>query len=150
MDDHSVHGQPHGSPLRFATSATVHCLMGCGIGEVVGDTIGTLLNFSNAGTIVLALFAGIIGGFALGVRPYRKRGIAWPVAMRQVAITEGLSIAFMEAAEALIEIFTPGLMAATVFQPFYWFGMLLALAAGFLAAWPVNYALMRRGLRHVH
>jgi len=140
----------YGSTLRFATSATLHCLIGCGIGEVLGDTIGTLLNFSNAGTIALALAAGLIGGLALGVRPYRKRGIAWPAAIRQVAITEGLSIVVMETAEALIEIFTPGLMAATVFQPFYWFGMLLALVAGFLAAWPVNYALTRRGLRHVH
>jgi hypothetical protein len=70
--------------------------------------------------------------------------------MRRVAITEGLSIGIMEAAEASVEGFTPGLMAATVFQPFYWFGMLLALVAGFLAAWPVNYILARRGVRHVH
>ena len=140
----------HDSPLRFATSATLHCLLGCGIGEVLGDTIGTLLNLSNAGTIALALLAGLIGGFALGVRPYRKRGIAWPAAIRQVAITEGLSIAVMETAEALIEVFTPGLMAATVLQPFYWFGMMLALVAGFLAAWPVNFVLTRRGVRHIH
>ena len=117
---------------------------------MLGDTIGTLLNLSNAGTIALALLAGLIGGFALGVRPYRKRGIAWPAAIRQVAITEGLSIAVMETAEALIEVFTPGLMAATVLQPFYWFGMMLALVAGFLAAWPVNFVLTRRGVRHIH
>jgi len=108
------------------------------------------LNLSNAWTIALALFAGLIGGFALGVRPYRKRGIPWPVATRQVAITEGLSIAVMETAEAMIEIFIPGLMAATVFQPFYWLGMVLALVSGFVAAWPVNYVLSRRGVRHVH
>jgi uncharacterized protein DUF4396 len=146
--DHD-HPTPN-SPLRFATSATLHCLLGCGIGEVLGDAIGTVLNFSNAGTIALALLGGLIGGFALGVRPYRKRGIAWPVAMRQVAITEGLSIAVMETAEALVEVFTPGLMAATVLQPFYWFGMMLALVAGFLAAWPVNLVLTRRGVHHVH
>lgn len=140
----------HDSPLRFATSATVHCLIGCGIGEVLGDTAGTLLHLSNAGTIALALLAGVVGGFVLGVRPYRKRGIAWPDALRQVAITEGLSIGIMEAAEATIEISTPGLMAATVFQLFYWFGMILALVAGFIAAWPVNYVLSRRGVRHVH
>ncbi len=56
----------------------------------------------------------------------------------------------MEAAEAAVEVFVPGLMAATLTQAFYWIGMAGALVAGFLAAWPVNYALARRGVRHDH
>jgi putative flippase GtrA len=56
----------------------------------------------------------------------------------------------MEAAEATVEIFVPGLMAATLTQTFYWIGMAAALIAGFVVAWPVNYALARRGVTHHH
>jgi len=138
------------SPSRLATSATLHCLAGCGLGEVAGDALGTGLNLSNGPTIGLGLLFGLIGGFALGIVPYRRRGVPFGAAARAVLITEGISIAVMEAAEAAVEVFVPGLMAATLTQTFYWIGMAGALIAGFVAAWPVNLVLARRGVRHVH
>jgi Domain of unknown function (DUF4396) len=135
---------------RLATSATVHCLTGCGLGEVAGDALGTGLNLSNLNTLLLGLLFGIIGGFALGIRPWLREGLSLPIAARRVLITEGLSVAIMEIAEGLVEWHTPGLMAATLTQPFYWAGMAAALAAGFAAAWPANYFLIRRGGGHVH
>jgi hypothetical protein len=138
------------SAARLATSATLHCLLGCGLGEVSGDALGTGLNLSNAATIALALLFGLIGGFGLGLVPYRRRGIPFGPAARQVLITEGLSIGVMELTQASVELLTPGLMAATLAQPFYWLGMAGALVAGFVAAWPVNYILARRGVTHAH
>jgi|GEM_PF-7066671 len=42
-----------GGPLtRVALSATLHCLTGCAIGEVLGMIVGTALGFSNLGTSV--------------------------------------------------------------------------------------------------
>ncbi len=38
---------------RVAFSATVHCLTGCAIGEVLGMIIGTALDWGNRETIVL-------------------------------------------------------------------------------------------------
>ncbi|HEX6601625.1 MAG TPA: DUF4396 domain-containing protein, partial [Solirubrobacterales bacterium] len=38
-----------------AFSATLHCLTGCAIGEVLGMVIGTALGFSDLGTIALAV-----------------------------------------------------------------------------------------------
>jgi len=138
------------SPAQLATSATLHCLAGCGVGEIAGDALGTGLNLSNRLTIGLGLLFGLIGGFGLGILPLRRRGIPLGAAARIVLISEGLSIAVMEATEASVEVFVPGLMAATLTQAFYWFGMAGALIAGFLAAWPVNYALVRRGVTHRH
>jgi hypothetical protein len=112
--------------------------------------LGTGLNLSNAATIGLGLMFGLIGGFGLGILPYRRQGLPFRAAARVVAITEGLSIVVMEAAEATVEIFVPGLMAATLTQTFYWIGMAAALIAGFVVAWPVNYALARRGVTHRH
>jgi hypothetical protein len=148
--DHGTPSAPHAAPARLATSATLHCLAGCGLGEIAGDALGTGLNFSNSVTIASGLLFGLIGGFGLGILPFRRQGVAFGVAARLVLISEGLSIVVMEAAEASVEVFVPGLMAATLTQMFYWIGMAGALLAGFLAAWPVNYVLVRRGVTHRH
>lgn len=65
-------------------------------------------------------------------------------------VAEGLSIAVMETTEVLVEIYTPGVMSAGLASPIFWGGMLLALTAGFIAAWPVNFWLVGMGIRHVH
>ena len=134
----------------MATRATLHCLAGCGLGEVAGDALGTGLNLANAPTIALGLLFGLIGGFALGIGPWLREGLPFPAAARSVLITEGLSIAVMEAAEGAVELLVPGLMAATLTQGFYWIGMAGALTTGFVVAWPVNYVLARRGVVHHH
>ena len=36
----------HQSPTELAVSATLHCLTGCAIGEVLGMIVGTALGFS--------------------------------------------------------------------------------------------------------
>jgi ABC-type nitrate/sulfonate/bicarbonate transport system permease component len=48
--DHSMHqGRPTGAALtRLAISATLHCLTGCAIGEVLGMVVGTALGWSDA------------------------------------------------------------------------------------------------------
>ena len=40
---------------RLALSATVHCLTGCAIGEVLGMVIGTGLDWSNGRTIAISI-----------------------------------------------------------------------------------------------
>ena len=47
------HGTQSLNALAF--SATVHCLTGCAIGEVLGVIIGTALGWSDAATIALAI-----------------------------------------------------------------------------------------------
>ena len=54
--EHSSHQDQtddSGGKLKLATSATLHCLLGCGIGEVVGLVIGIALALSNVVTIIL-------------------------------------------------------------------------------------------------
>ena len=136
--------------LKLATSATAHCLLGCGIGEVVGVIIGTALALSIVQTIVLAVTLGFVFGFALGIIPLLRARFQLKDAFRQVLIAEGLSIAVMESFEVLVEIYTPGVMEAGLTSWLFWVGMLLALVAGFIAAFPVNYVLVGRGIRHAH
>jgi hypothetical protein len=51
---HSTHSSDDASKLSLAHSATWHCLMGCGLGEVLGVIIGTALGLSNINTLVAA------------------------------------------------------------------------------------------------
>ena len=139
-----------GEKVKLATSATAHCLLGCGLGEVVGVIIGTALALSNVRTIVLAVILGFVFGFALGLIPLLRARFQMKDAVRQVLIAEGLSIAVMETAEVLIQVYTPGVMEAGLASWLFWGGMLLALIAGFIAAFPVNYVLVGKGIRHVH
>ena len=151
---HEAHGAHHEpttrDKLKLATSATAHCLLGCGIGEVVGVVIGTALAWSNVKTLVLAVILGFVFGFALGLIPLLRARFRMKDAVRQVLVAEGLSIAVMETAEVLVEVYTPGVMQAGLTSWVFWGGMLLALLAGFIAAFPVNYILVGKGIRHQH
>jgi hypothetical protein len=147
---HSAESKPADSNLKLAISATWHCLLGCGLGEVAGMIIATIAGLAAIASIVLAVVLGIIGGFALGMVPWLKHGMGYAEAAKKVLIIEGLSIAVMETAEVLTEVYVPGVMTASLAEPIFWLGMLLALLAGFAAALPVNYVFARRGIRHMH
>ena len=79
-----------------------------------------------------------------------RAGLGWSHSVKQVLVAEGLSILVMETAEVLVQVYTPGVMEAGLSSPLFWFGMLLALVAGFIAAYPVNYILVGKGIRHQH
>ena len=136
--------------LSLAHSATLYCLLGCGIGEVVGVIIGTALDLPNLNTLVLAVILGFVFGFILGLRPLLRAGFDFASAIHQVFIAESLSIAVMEATEVLVQVYTPGVMDAGLSSWVFWLGMTFALAAGYLAAFPVNYILVGKGIRHIH
>lgn len=148
--DTSKRQSPKRNNLVLAFSATVHCLIGCGLGELAGMIIGTWLGMSNTATIVLAIVLGFVFGFAFGILPFLRAGYSFKKAFRQVLIAEGLSIAVMEAVEVIVQVNTPGVMDAHLGDWIFWKGMLLGLVAGFIAAFPVNYIFVRKGIRHRH
>ena len=59
MNEHKHTSHNHvpetASQLSLAHSATWHCLMGCGLGEVVGVIIGTALELPIVQTMVLVI-----------------------------------------------------------------------------------------------
>lgn len=138
------------SNWKLAFSATVHCLVGCGLGEVLGMVIGTWLHMNNTDTMILAILLGFVLGFAFGMIPLLRAGFSLKQAFRQVLIAEGLSIAVMETVEVLVQVYTPGVMDAHLDEWVFWKGMLLGLLAGFIAAYPVNYLFISKGVRHQH
>jgi len=156
--EENLHQHPHSQSLsvhetqkwRLALSATLHCLLGCSIGEIIGMLIGMVLSLTNAATIILALSLGFVFGFLLGIMPLRRAGFSFGRALKQVLIAETLSIAVMEGVEVLVAINIPGVMESQVTDPLFWGSMILGLTAGFAAAYPVNYILISKGIRHQH
>jgi len=151
-EHHEMHkaSAPAESDFRLAISATLHCLVGCGIGEVAGMIISTAIGLNNLHSIILAVILGFIAGLVLGIMPLRKHGFTFNNALKTVLITEGISITVMEAFEVFAEVSIPGVMNAHLNESIFWLGMFAALIAGFIAALPVNYILVKRGIRHQH
>src|SRR3954453_6318271 len=76
MTTHS-HAAPDTGPSlnQLALSATVHCLTGSAIGEVLGMVIGTALGWSNAATIVASILLAFVFGYGLTSLPLLRAGL---------------------------------------------------------------------------
>lgn len=145
------HGHAHlsgtTSSFKLATHATLHCLTGCAIGELAGLAIGVSLGLNPWYTMLLATVLGFASGYTLGLRPLVREGKGWLEAFRIIWLGETISIAVMEFVMNLTDYHVGGVQAASILESQFWLGYLLALPAGFLAAWPVNYWLLKRNFK---
>lgn len=131
-----------------AKSATLHCLTGCAIGEILGLITGTIIGLGNLQTIILAVFLAFVFGFGLSTLPLLKTGMTFTAALSLVFAADTLSIATMEVVDNAVMFLIPGAMDAGLVSPLYWVAMSLALTAAFFAAYPVNLLLLKRGKGH--
>ena len=151
----SAHAHHHGGPQvgrwRLAAQSTQHCLTGCIIGEVIGLAIGIEAGLSIAATIILATTLAYISGFTLGLLPVMKsRGLSLLAAFKLIWLGEAISIGVMEIVMNAVDYQMGGMTAMTVLSWPFVRGLLFAVPAGFLAAWPVNYWLLGRELKACH
>jgi hypothetical protein len=140
----------HASPSlnRIAFDATVHCLTGCAIGEVLGMVIGTALGLHDLTTIGLAVVLAFAFGYALTMRPLVRDGMPVRRAARIALAADTLSITVMEVVDNAILLLIPGAMAAGVLDPLFWGSLAVALGIAFVVTLPVNRWLIDRGLGH--
>src|SRR5688572_17151336 len=87
---------------RLALSATIHCLTGCAIGEVLGLVIGTALGWDDLPTVLLAIALAFVFGYALTIRPLLASGMAFRQAGRLAVASDTLSIGTMEIVDTAI------------------------------------------------
>jgi hypothetical protein len=138
-----------GSSMRqLAFSATLHCLTGCAIGEVLGMVIGTGLGWDDVPTILLSVVLAFVFGYSLTLRPLLASGLAFAAAARLALAADTLSITVMEIVDNAIMLVIPGAMEAGPRSALFWGSLVVALGIAFAAAFPVNYWLIRRGRGH--
>jgi hypothetical protein len=133
---------------RTAFSATLHCLTGCAIGEVLGIVIGTALGWSNVATIGLAIVLAFFFGYGLTMLPLLRSGMAFGAVLPLAFASDTLSITVMEIVDNLIIVVIPGAMDAGLGSLLFWGSLAFALAVAFVAAFPVNRYLISRGKGH--
>ncbi len=105
---------------RLAFSATVHCLTGCAIGEILGLVIATALGWHDLPSIVLAIALAFVFGYGLTIRPLLASGMAFRKAGRLAIASDTVSITTMEVVDNAIVAAVPGAMAVGVLAGLFW------------------------------
>ena len=136
------------STSQLALSATIHCLTGCAIGEILGLVIATQLGWHDLPSIALAIVLAFVFGYSLTLRPLLASGVAFGTAARLAFAADTLSITVMEIVDNAIVVAIPGAMAAQIVDPLFWGSLALSLAVAGIAAYPVNRWLIQRGQGH--
>ena len=138
-----------GSSLnRVALSATLHCLTGCAIGEVLGMVIGTAFGWSNVATIAIAVVLAFLFGYSFTMVPLVRAGVAFGAAVPLALASDTLSIAVMEIVDNLVILVVPGALDAGLGDLLFWASLAFSLVVAFWAAFPVNRWLIARGKGH--
>lgn len=152
--EHAAHHGHHGTTReasslnRTALMATLHCLTGCTIGEVLGMVIGTALGWSNWPTVALAVTLAFLFGYGMTIWPLRKSGMAWGAALGLAFASDTLSMSTMELVDNAIMLVIPGAMDAGLSDPLFWGSLSVSLILAGAAAFPVNRWLIARGKGH--
>jgi hypothetical protein len=133
---------------QLATQATVHCLTGCSIGEILGMVISTALAWHDLPSVVLSIVLAFGFGYALTVRPLLAGGIPAGRATRLALASDTVSITTMEIVDTATIVLIPGAMAAGLTDLLFWGSLAVSLAIAGVIAWPVNRWLIARGRGH--
>ena len=149
--DHPGHHElpTSGSALNgVALSATLHCLTGCAIGEILGMVLATALGLGDVPSIALSVVLAFAFGYALTLRPVLRAGVGPRRAARIALASDTVSIATMEIVDNAFIVLVPGALAAGLTDGLFWWSLIVSLAIAFVLTVPVNRWLIARGRGH--
>jgi hypothetical protein len=146
--DHSPEALTGADLTRSAVSATLHCLTGCAIGEVLGLVLATWWGWSNGPSIVLAIVLAFAFGYSLTITPVLRSGLSLRQAVGVALAADTVSILTMEIMDNAFVLAVPGAMAAGLTDVLFWASLAGSLVVAFLVTVPVNRALIARGKGH--
>lgn len=139
---------PDGSLWPQAVAATLHCLTGCAIGEVLGMVVGTALGLHNLGTVVLSVVLAFVFGYGLTMRSVLGSGLAVRAALGVALAADTVSISVMEVIDNGFILVVPGALDAGLASWLFWGSLAASLAIAFVVTVPVNRWLISRGRGH--
>ncbi|MET8583896.1 DUF4396 domain-containing protein [Streptomyces collinus] len=145
---HAHHQHSPGTSWRTAAQATLHCLTGCAIGEVLGMVIGTAAGLGNAGTVVISIALAFVFGYALTMRGVLRAGLPVRQALKVALAADTVSIAVMELIDNTVMVGVPGAMDAGLPQALFWISLAVSLVLAFVLTTPVNRWMIGRGKGH--
>ena len=135
---------------KNAVLATLHCLLGCSIGEILGMVIGSVYRLDSLVTVIISIGLAFLFGYSLTFFSMKRSGMRTSQAAKATLVSDTLSITSMEIVDNLVILIIPGAMAAGLNSGLFWGSLVLSLAIAFCVTIPVNRLLMKRGLGHAH
>jgi hypothetical protein len=145
---HAQHA-PHGRELTgLAVSATLHCLTGCAIGEVLGMVIATALDLSNGASIALSILLAFFFGYLLTSLPLLRSGLVLAAVIPLALASDTVSIGVMEITDNGFILLVPGAIDAGLGDALFWGSLAASLVVAFIVTVPVNRWLIARGKGH--
>lgn len=149
MSKHHPHEILEGRALTStAISATLHCLTGCAIGEVLGMVLATWWGWGDAASIALAVVLAFFFGYALTMIPVLRAGLTLSAAIGVALTADTLSIFVMEVVDNAVLLLVPGAMDAGLSSFLFWGALAFALVVAFVVTVPVNRWMIGRGKGH--
>ena len=148
MHEHEGHAAHTSGGWSVAAQATLHCLTGCAIGEVLGMVIGTSVGLHDAGTVALSIVLAFVFGYALTMRGVTPAGVPFAQAVKVALAADTVSIAVMEIIDNTVVVAVPGAMDAGITSALFWLSLLGSLAIAFVVTTPVNRWMIGRGKGH--
>src|ERR671930_2315302 len=152
MSDHAVAHRRTGhrsrSLTRSAASATLHCLTGCAIGEVLGMVLATWWGWGNAASIALAIALAFFFGYSLTLGPVLRAGVPFRRALPLALASDTASITVMEITDNAFILIVPGAIEAGLAEALFWWSLRVSLIIAFAFALPLNRWLIARGRGH--
>jgi len=145
---HEGHAEATSSAWGTAISATLHCLTGCAIGEVLGMVLATWWGWANAPSILLAIVLAFFFGYLLTFTSVRRHGLTPREAIRAAVAADTVSIVVMELVDNAFILAVPGAMNSTLADLLFWTSLVVSLAVAFVVTVPVNRWMIGRGKGH--
>ena len=136
------------SSWKMAVTATLHCLTGCALGEVLGMVLATWWGWGNLASVVLAVALAFFFGYLLTFAGVRRAGLGVPTAVRTALAADTVSILTMEVVDNGFLVLWPGAMDATLADLLFWVTLAASLAIAFVVTVPVNHRMIGRGKGH--
>ncbi|RJS93029.1 DUF4396 domain-containing protein [Salinisphaera sp. Q1T1-3] len=134
-----------------------HCGGGCTIGDCLAAPIVAAAGFTVLGSTLLGHYVGAfigayIFGLAFQILPAMQMGETnlWKAFVNAVKADTVSLIAFEIGMFAWLAIAFLGILGhePSVASPVYWFHMQIAMLFGFITAYPANWWLINRGIKH--
>lgn len=135
---------------KQAVQHTLHCLLGCSIGEISGMAIAEALGWHNLAQTALAIGLAFVFGYLLTFWSFIRSGVSKKDAAKGTLATDTVSITSMEIIDNAFIWLVPGAIYAPLGTWLFWWSLALSLAVAFVVTVPVNRYMMKRGIGHSH
>ena len=139
------------SLTRSAVHHTLHCLLGCSIGEILGMILTTALGWSNVANIIVSIGLAFLFGYLLTAWSLLRNGYTARKAIHTAVVTDTTSIVSMEAVDNIFILLVPGAISANLDTELFWISLGVSLIVAFVFTVPVNrFFIARNSHGHHH